>query len=51
MRRICGATAPITAMCGVTERMLAEREAFRAARYFLEQVNDRERSEAVMLLI
>jgi hypothetical protein len=35
----------------VDERMLTEREAFRAARYFLEQFNEREHSQAVMLLI
>lgn len=33
------------------ERMLTEREAFRAARYFLEQFNEREKSDAVALLI
>ena len=31
--------------------MLTEREAFRAARYFIEQFNERERSEALMLWI
>jgi hypothetical protein len=35
----------------MTERILTEREAFQAARYFLEQFNERERSEAIMLLI
>jgi hypothetical protein len=34
----------------MAERTLTEREAFRAARYFLEQFNERERSEAIMLL-
>jgi hypothetical protein len=33
------------------ERMLTEREAFRAARCFLQQFNEREHSEAIMLLI
>jgi len=33
------------------ERTLTEREAFRAARCFLEQFNEREHSEAIMLLI
>lgn len=33
------------------ERMLSERQAFRAARYFLEQFNERERSEVLTLLI
>lgn len=31
--------------------MLTEREAFRAARYFIEQFNEREKSEALMLLV
>ena len=31
--------------------MLTEREAFRAARYLIEQFNERERSEALMLLV
>jgi hypothetical protein len=35
----------------VADRMLTEREAFRAARYFLEQFNERERSDAIALLI
>jgi hypothetical protein len=35
----------------VAERTLTEREAFRAARYFLEQFNVREKSDALMLLI
>jgi len=35
----------------VAERVLSEREAFRAARYFLEQFNEREKSERIMLLI
>lgn len=35
----------------VTERRLTEREAFRAARRFLEQFNEREKSEAIDLLI
>jgi hypothetical protein len=35
----------------VEERTLSEREAFRAARCFLEQFNEREHSEAIMLLI
>jgi len=35
----------------VTDRLLTEREAFRAARFFLEQFNEREKSEALMLLI
>jgi hypothetical protein len=33
------------------ERTLTEREAFRAARYFLEQFNQRERSDALDLLV
>jgi len=33
------------------ERTLSEREAFKAARYFVEQFNERENSEALMLLI
>ena len=33
------------------ERTLSEREAFRAARVFLEQFNGREHSEAILLLI
>ncbi len=33
------------------QRTLTEREAFRAARYFLEQFNAREHSDAVMMLI
>lgn len=35
----------------MTDRTLTEREAFRAARYFLEQYNEREKSESVELLI
>ena len=35
----------------MAERMLTEREAFHAARYFLEKFNERERSDALMLLI
>ena len=35
----------------VTERVLTEREAFRAARKFLEQFNERENCEPIMLLI
>jgi hypothetical protein len=35
----------------VAERTLSEREAFRAARFFLEQYNEREKSESVALLI
>jgi hypothetical protein len=35
----------------MADRMLTEREAFRAARYFLEQFNEREKSEGLMLLI
>ena len=35
----------------VSEQMVTEREAFRAARYFLEQFNERERSEALELLV
>jgi hypothetical protein len=35
----------------MAERVLTEREAFRAARYFFEQFNERERSDALMLLI
>jgi hypothetical protein len=31
--------------------MLTEREAFRAARYFIEQFNEREQSDALMLLV
>jgi hypothetical protein len=31
--------------------MLTEREAFRAARYFVEQSNEREKSDGPMLLI
>lgn len=38
-------------LSSVPERMLTEREAFRAARCFLEQFNERERLDAVMLLI
>jgi hypothetical protein len=38
-------------MVFMSERILSEREAFRAARYFLTQFNDREHSEALMLLI
>lgn len=33
------------------DRTLTEREAFRAARCFLEQFNEREHSDAIMLLI
>ena len=33
------------------DRLLSEREAFRAARLFLEQFNEREQSDAVALLI
>lgn len=33
----------------VTDRLLTEREAFRAARYFIEQFNEREKSEALSL--
>jgi hypothetical protein len=47
--------SPVVAMigqcAGMAERMLTEREAFRAARYFLEQWNEREQSTGVMLLI
>jgi len=35
----------------VTDRTLSEREAFRAARYFLQQFNEREHSDRIMLLI
>lgn len=35
----------------MAERTLTEREAFYAARYFLEQFNEREKSDALMLLI
>jgi hypothetical protein len=35
----------------MAERDLTERDAFRAARYFLEEFNERERSDAIMLLI
>ena len=35
----------------MSERVLSEREAFRAARYFIEQFNERERSDALMLLV
>jgi hypothetical protein len=31
--------------------MLSERQAFRAARSFIEQFNDREKSEALMVLV
>ena len=31
--------------------MLSERQAFRAARFFLEQFNERERSDALLLLV
>jgi len=33
------------------ERTLTEREAFRAARYFLEQFNEREKSDALTMLV
>ncbi len=33
------------------DRILTEREAFRAARFFLEQFNEREHSDAILLLI
>lgn len=32
-------------------RILDEAEAFKAARYFIEQFNDREKSDALLLLI
>jgi hypothetical protein len=35
----------------MSDRLLTEREAFRAARYFIEQFNERENSEALELLI
>ena len=35
----------------MSERSLTEREAFRAARYFIEQLNERERSEGLELLV
>lgn len=35
----------------MADRLLTEREGFRAARCFLEQFNERENSEAVELLI
>ena len=35
----------------MTDRTLTEREAFRAARYFIEQFNEREKSEALMLWV
>lgn len=35
----------------MSDRNLTEREAFRAARYFIEQFNEREKSEALELLI
>ena len=33
----------------MADRMLTERQAFRAARYFIEQINEREKSDALML--
>jgi len=33
------------------ERTLTEREGFRAARYFLQQFNEREKSDALALLV
>ena len=35
----------------MADRTLTEREALRAARFFLEQFNERENSDAIMLLI
>lgn len=35
----------------MADRMLTEREAFRSVRYFIEQFNDREKSEALYLLV
>lgn len=35
----------------MSDRMLTERQAFRAARFFIEQFNEREHSDALMLLI
>ena len=35
----------------MADRMLSEREAFRAARYFIQQFNEREKSDALMLWI
>ena len=35
----------------MVDRMLSEREAFRAARYFIEQFNEREKSETLELWI
>ena len=35
----------------MADRTLTEREAFRAARYFLEQFNEREKSDGITLLI
>ena len=35
----------------MADRTLTEREALRAARFFLEQFNERERSDAILLLI
>jgi hypothetical protein len=35
----------------IADRMLSEREAFRAARYFIEQFNEREKSDALTLWI
>lgn len=35
----------------MADRMLTEREAFRAARYFIEQFNEREKSEILMLWV
>jgi hypothetical protein len=35
----------------MADRLLSEREAFRAARYFLEQFNEREKSDRFSMLI
>jgi hypothetical protein len=37
--------------CVMTDRTLTEVEAFRAARYFIEQFNEREKSDALILLV
>lgn len=36
---------------GMADRMLTEREAFRAARCFVAQFNDREKSEGLQILV
>lgn len=49
---MCSAVSGSLCQAGVmSDRRLTEREAFRAARYFIEQFNEREKSEGLELLV